>query len=189
METIEKILQRCHERREHPLLQQQTVVLPATYERYPYNFQVCYAHERSALLSEFKHADISILPIGKPPFDRAPADWNRKDKYRDRVNQRQRAISWRTRRWYASWGIGVYTGKTSRLGDAYWHDIVFTHCAIMGAPNATTACLNALINATEPVAYTHKGQRFALHVSHRRLFTPKHARSEAVHLQTQPDPQ
>lgn len=164
---LNKIIQRCHDRKDRTLNQRRTIVLPAGYDEYPYHFQVYYAHEKSAILYELEKANISFVPIGRVPFDRAPADWVRSDNYRDRIKDRQDTRHWRPRQWYASWGIGIYTGETSGYEDAPWHDIEFTYQAILGAPDAVSACLEALIRAVvNPLVTLTKegGLRFSCRV-------------------------
>ena len=140
---LKKIIQHCLDRKHRTLNQQQTIVLPAGYDAYPYHFQVHYAHEKSAFLYELEKANISFMPIGQEPSDRAPANWKQSNRIKDRQDTR----SWKPRRWYASWGIGIYTGETSGHEDAPWHDIEFTHQAILRAPAAVSVCLEALISA------------------------------------------
>ena len=164
---LKKIIERCHDWKNCTWKQHKTIVLPARCEQYPYHFRVHYAHEKSALLYELEKAHISFMPIGSVPFDRAPADWTRSDNYRDRIRDPQGTQSWRARRWYASWGIGIYTGETSGDEDAPWHDIEFTHQAILRAPDAVSACLEALISAVvNPLVTLTKegGLRFSCRV-------------------------
>ena len=164
---LNKIIQRCHDGKERTLNQRKTIVLPAGYDEYPYHFRVHYAHEESAILYELEQSNISFMPISRVPFDRAPADWDRSDAFRDRIKDRQETLSWRPRQWYASWGIGIYTGETSGYEDAPWHDIEFTHQAILRAPNAVSACLEALIRAVvNPLVTLTKdgGLRFSCRV-------------------------
>ena len=144
---LKKIIQRCHDRKNRALNQRQTIVLPAGYDAYPYHFRVHHAHEKSVILYELEKANISFMPIGQEPFDCAPSDWAQSDDYYNRIKDRQDTQSWRPRRWYASWGIGIYTGETSGYEDAPWHDIEFTHQAILKAPDAVSVCLEALISA------------------------------------------
>ena len=144
---LKKIIQRCHDRKNRALSQRQTIVLPAGYDAYPYHFRVHHAHEKSVILYALEKANISFMPIGQEPFDCAPSDWAQSDDYSNRIKDRQDTQSWRPRRWYASWGIGIYTGETSGHEDAPWHDIEFTHQAILKAPDAVSVCLEALISA------------------------------------------
>ena len=164
---LEKIIQRCHDRKDRTLNQRRTIVLPAGYNEYPYHFRVHYAHEKSAILYELENANISFIPIGKVPFDRAPAEWNRSNKHQDRIMDRQETRSWRPRQWFASWGIGIYTGEPSGYDDAPWHDIEFTNQVILRAPDAVSACLEALIRAVvNPLVTLTKdgGLRFSCRV-------------------------
>ena len=189
---MDSLIQKCHARHQETRTQQQTAVLSAGYDEYPYHYRVHYAQEHSALLYAFEEADISVLPIGKSPFDRAPADWLRKDAYRNRVDARQGAQDWMPRQWFASWGIGIYTGLTSAQGTANWHDVVFTYQAILAAPAATRACLEALINTVKDplVVLTQDGDlRFTCRI-------PDYLHPNTVsdklyirkHPSTQPDP-
>ena len=152
---IAGIIQQCRERATHSLEQVQTKLLPAGYSGYSYHFEVYYAHEKKTLLRDIEASDISILPIGKAPFDRAPADW----KSEERLEHRQDVRGWRPRRWYASHGVGIYTGETSGQDGANWHDIEFTHTAIKEAPDTVLLCLEALVGAVvHPlIALTHDG--------------------------------
>ena len=86
---LKQIIKRCHDRKDRTLNQQRTIVLPAGYDEYPYHFRVYYTHENSALLYELEKANISFMPIGRVPFDRAPADWVRSDSYHDRIKDQQ----------------------------------------------------------------------------------------------------
>ena len=164
---LEKIIQRCHDLENRTLNQRKTIVLPAGYDEYPYHFRVHYAYEKSAILYELEQSNISLIPISRVPFDRAPADWARNDKYRDRIMDQQGMLSWRPRQWFASWGIGIYTGEMSGYEEAPWHDIEFTHQAILRAPDAVSACLEALIRAVvNPLVTLTKdgGLRFSCRV-------------------------
>ena len=190
--SMDTLIQKCHARHQETRTQQQTAVLSAGYEEYPYHYRVHYAQEHATLLYAFEQAAISVLPIGKAPFDRAPADWLRKDPYRNRVDERQEAQGWMPRQWFASWGIGIYTGLTSAQGAANWHDILFTYQAILEAPTATRACLDALINTVKDplVVLTQDGDlRFTCRI-------PDYLHPNTVsdklyirkHPPTQPDP-
>ncbi len=164
---LEKIIQRCHARKDQTRHQRKTIVLPAGDTEYPYHFRVHYAHEQSAILYELEQSNISFIPIGRVPFDRAPADWDRSDALHDRIKDRQETRSWRPRQWFASWGIGIYTGETSGYEEAPWHDIEFTYQSILRAPNAVSACLEALIRAVvNPLVTLTKdgGLRFSCRV-------------------------
>ena len=147
MDTLKKIIQQCHERKHRRLTQRKTIVLPAGYNEYLHHYRVHYSDEKSAMLYELEKANISFMPIGENPFDRPPANWNRSDNFRDRIKHRQSAQDWEAPRWFASWGIGIYTGKTSGEESRNWHDIEFTHQAILSAPDEVSACWEALINS------------------------------------------
>ena len=142
MDTLQKITQQCHERKHRRRTQRETIVLPAGYNESLHHYRVHYAHKKSAMLYELEKANISFMPIGEDPFDRPPANW-----HQNRIKHRQRAQDWEASRWFASWGIGIYTGKTSGEESRNWHDIEFTHQAILNAPDEVSACWEALINS------------------------------------------
>ena len=163
MDTLKQIIQQCHNRKNRTLIQRKTIVLPAGYNEYPYHFRVHYAHGKSAILYDLEKADISFLPIGRAPFDRAPSDWASEE----RIENRQDTQNWRSQRWYASWGIGIYTGETSGQAGANWHDIEFTYQAILNVPDAVSLCLEALIGSVvNPLVTLTKegGLRFSCRV-------------------------
>ena len=159
METLKQIIQQCHNRKHRTLSQRKTIVLPAGDAEYPYHFRVHYAHQKSALLYDFEKVNISFLPVGREPFDRAPGDWLQSNNHRDRIHNQQIAGNWRPRQWFASWGIGIYTGEMSGHEGANWHDIEFTYQAISRVPDAVSVCLEALIHSVKNplVALTKEG--------------------------------
>ena len=166
MDTLKHVIQQCHNRMHRTLNQRKTIVLPA-YNKYPYHFRVHYAYGESAILYDLEKANISFLPIGQSPFDRAPTDWNRIDKHRDRINNQQMTGNWRLRQWFSSWGIGIYTGETSGQAGANWHDIEFTGQSILNVPDEVSLCLDALISSVmNPLVTLTKegGLRFSCRV-------------------------
>ena len=163
MDTLKQIIQQCHDRKNRRLSQRKTTVLPAGYNEYPYHFRVHYAHEKSAILYDLEKAHISFMPIGQSPFDRAPRDWASEE----RIENRQDTQNWRSQRWFASWGIGIYTGETSGQEHANWHDIEFTYHAVLNVPDAVSLCLEALIGSVmNPLVTLTKegGLRFSCRV-------------------------
>ncbi len=142
MESVKDIIQQCHERQRKDLQQRETVVSPTLHDEYPYHYLVYCAHRYPLPLHALEQADISFMPIGQAPFDRGPI-------YRGgtRLLRRQGIRNWEPRRWFASWGIQVYTGTPSARDGANWHDIEFTYRAIRDAPDPVVACLDALVNA------------------------------------------
>ena len=74
-------------------------------------------------------------------YDRGPNDFGG-----ERFLKRQGAEDWILRRWYASWGIQMYTGIPSGREGAHWHDLDFTYQAICAAPDAVFACIEALVS-------------------------------------------
>ena len=163
MDTLKQIIQQCHNRKNRTRNQRQTIVLPAGYMKYPYHFQVHYAYGESAILYDLEKVNISFLPIGQSPFDRAPNDWASEE----RIEKRQDTQNWQSRRWFTSWGIGIYTGETSGQAGANWHDIEFTYKAILNVPDAVSLCLDALISSVvNPLVTLTKegGLRFSCRV-------------------------
>ncbi len=142
MEFVKDIIQQCHERRRRYLQQQETIVSPTLHGEHPYRYIVYCAHQYPLFLHNLEQANISFMPIGPAPFDRGPAYCGG-----SRFLRRQTTLDWESRRWFASWGIQVYTGAPSAQNGANWHDIEFTYRAIRDAPDAVIACVDALVNA------------------------------------------
>ena len=94
-------------------------------------------------LYDLEQAHISFMPIGHAPeSDHPPKDFGG-----ERFLKRQRTRDWRPRRWFASWGIEIYTGTPSGRDDAHWHDLDFKYDAISANPDAVLACIERLVNA------------------------------------------
>ena len=143
MDSLRDIIRRCHQRREKPLRQRKTKVLPVLYKDYPYHFTVYCARGYAVRLYDLEQADISFMPIGHAPeYDHAPRDFGG-----DRFLKRQATRDWMPRRWYASWGIQVYTGAPSGRDGAQWHDLDFKYDAICATPDAVSGCIEALVNS------------------------------------------
>ena len=143
MNSWEDIIQRCHQQRKKSLRQRKTIVSPALYKDYPYHFTVHCARGHAVRLYDLEQADISFMPIGHAPgSDHAPSDFGG-----ERFLKRQGTRDWIPRRWYASWGIQVYTGIPSGHDGAQWHDIDFKYNAISAAPDAVFACIEAVLNS------------------------------------------
>ena len=143
MNSMKDIIQDCHQRREKTFRQRKTIVTPALHKGYPYHFRVHCAHGCPVRLYDLEQANISFMPIGHAPqYDHAPKDFGG-----ERLLKRQRTRDWIPRRWYASWGIQVYTGRPSEHDGAQWHDIDFKYDAICAAPDAVSACIASLVNA------------------------------------------
>ena len=143
MNSMKDIIQDCHQRREKTFRQRKTIVTPALHKGYPYHFRVHCAHGCPVRLYDLEQANISFMPIGHAPqYDHAPKDFGG-----ERLLKRQRTRDWIPRRWYASWGIQVYTGRPSEHDSAQWHDIDFKYDAICAAPDAISACIASLVNA------------------------------------------
>ena len=142
MESVKDIIQQCHERRQKELQQRETIVSPTLHGESPYHYTVYCARQYPLLLHTLEAADISFMPIGQAPFDRGPAYSGG-----TRLLRRQGTLDWDSRRWFASWGIQIYTGVPSARDGANWHDIEFTYKAIQNAPDDVVACVDALVNA------------------------------------------
>ena len=94
-------------------------------------------------LYDLERANISFMPIGHAP----EADYPPKDFGGECFLKRQGTRDWIPRRWFASWGIEIYTGTPSGRHDAQWHDLDFKYDAIAAAPDAVLACIEMLVNA------------------------------------------
>ena len=139
------IIQRCHQRREKPLKQRQTLSTPPLYKGLPYQFTVYCAHRYPVMLQDLEAAGVSFMPIGQAPgTDRPPRHFGG-----ERFLKRQQMIDWGITQWHKSWGIHVYTGMPSAHNSAPWHDIDFKYEAICAAPEAILACVQALVDAVE----------------------------------------
>ena len=164
MNSLEDLIECCHQRHEKPLRQRRTVVTPALYNKsHSYQVTVYCAQRYPILLADMEQADISFMPIGRAPrYDRGPRDFGG-----ERFLKRQSLQDWGIRRWHASWGLQMYTGIPSERDGAPWHDIDFKYEAICAAPDAVFACIEALINAVaNPLLTMSKsgGLRFSCRV-------------------------
>ena len=118
--------------------------MPAHYKRIPYHIQVHCARRTPVVLDDLEQADISFMPIGHAPGnDRGPRNFGG-----DRFLKRQGIGDWGYRRWYASWGIQIYTGIPSERNGARWHDLYFSYQAVCAAPDAVLTCIEALVKTT-----------------------------------------
>ena len=143
MNVFNNLIQRCHQHREQPLRQRKTIVTPALYKDYPYHFTVHCARGCPVRLYDLEQADISFMPIGHAPeADHPPGNFGGQ-----RFLERQGTRDWIPRRWYASWGIQIYTGVPSGRDGAQWHDINFKYDAISAAPDAILTCIEELVNS------------------------------------------
>ena len=144
MNALEDIIQRCHKRHNALLRQRRTVITPALYKQIPYHIKVRCARATPIVLDDLERADISFMPIGHAPEnDRGPRDFGG-----DRFLKRQGTSDWPDSRWYASWGIQIYTGIPSERNGARWHDFYFTYQAVCAAPDTVLACVEALLKTT-----------------------------------------
>ena len=164
MNSLEDLIERCHQRHEKPLRQRRTVVTPALYNKsHSYQVTVYCAQRYPVLLADMEQADISFMPIGRAPeYDRGPRDFGG-----ERLLERQGLQNWGIRRWHASWGLQMYTGVPSARDSASWHDIDFKYEAICAAPDAIFTCIEALINTvSNPLLTMSKsgGLRFSCRV-------------------------
>lgn len=182
MSALEDIIQRCHKRHGETLRQRKTIVTPALHRRIPYDFKVHCARRTPIMLDDLEQANISFMPIGHAPEnDRGPKDFGG-----ERFLKRQGTSDWRHTRWFASWGIQIYTGIPSEREGACWHDLDFKYEAICAAPETVYACIEALLKTTgKPLLTLTKsgGLRFScripnyLHskIAPSKLYTYKHA--------------
>ena len=144
MNLLQDVIQRCHQRRKKALRQQKTVVTPAQHKNVPYQFKLYCARRTPTLLDALEQAKISFMPIGRAPEnDHAPGDFGG-----DRFLKRQGTQDWGNKRWFASWGIQIYTGMPSGSDGAQWHDFEFKYDAICAAPDAVSTCIEALLKTT-----------------------------------------
>ena len=164
MNSLEDLIGRCHQRHEKPLRQRRTVVTPALYNKsHSYQITVYCAQRYPVQLADMEQADISFMPIGRAPeYDRGPRDFGG-----ERFLERQGLKNWGIRRWYASWGLHMYTGVPSERDGARWHDLDFKYEAICAAPDAVFTCIEALVNTVaNPLLTMSKsgGLRFSCRV-------------------------
>ncbi len=144
MNALKDIIQRCHKHHNAQLRQRKTVITPALYKRIPYHIKVHCARRTPVVLDDLEQADISFMPIGHAPEnDRGPRNFGG-----DRFLKRQGIADWGYRRWYASWGIQIYTGIPSERNGARWHDLYFSYQAVCAAPDAVLTCIEALVKTT-----------------------------------------
>ena len=144
MISFDDMIQRCHERNKKPLLQRKTVVTPALYNKgFPYHLTTHCAYKYPVLLANLEEAHVSFMPIGRAPGnDNGPRELGG-----ERFLKRQRIKDWGMRQWHESWGIQVYTGATSELDGANWHDFHFTYDLICSQPDDFQTCIDTLVNA------------------------------------------
>ena len=144
MNALKDIIQLCHKRPGALLRQRKTIVNPALYKSIPYHVKVHCARSTPIFLDELEQANISFMPIGHAPEnDRGPRDFGG-----DRFSKRQGIEDWHYGRWYAAWGIQIYTGVPSARDSAHWHDFDFKYEAICAAPEAVSTCIGALLKTT-----------------------------------------
>ena len=140
--SLEDIIQRCHQRHSQPLRQKKTIVTPSVYKGLYYHFTVYCAQRYPVRLYDLEQAGISFMPVGGGPgYDRVPQSFGG-----ERFLRRQRIGDWEIRHWHTSWGIRVYTGIPSEHHGARWHDFEFTYEAICAAPEAVLACIETLVS-------------------------------------------
>ena len=179
---LEDIIQRCHQRRTHPLEAKKTVVTPSTYKGIHHHFTVYCAQRYPIRLYDLEEAGISFMPIGGGPQRyRVPDSFGG-----ERFLSRQKIIDWETRLWHTSWGIRVYTGIPSERQGARWHDLEFKHEAICAAPEAVMACIDTLVSVVQnPLLTLTKsgGLRFSC-----RIPDYLHPNTQAARLYIYKDP-
>ena len=136
------------------------------------------------------------MPIGHAPeFDHAPRDFGG-----ERFLKRQETQDWIPKRWYASWGIQVYTGIPSGRDGAQWHDLDFKYDVISAAPDAVSTCIEALVNAVanplltltksgglrftcRVMDYLHPKTEQARQYIHKHIPTPENPHHRDVYLE------
>ena len=145
MNSLKDIIERCHQRHKKPLRQRKSVATHWLYNKdYPNQYTVYCAHKYPVTLSDLEQADISFKPIRRAPgHDRGPGTFNSKKRFLESSGMK----NWRTRHWWESWGMQMYTGIPSERDGARWHDLNFTYQALCAAPDAVIACIEALVNA------------------------------------------
>ena len=144
MNSLQGIIEHCHQQQKKSPRQRKTVVTPTLYRRNPYGFKVHCTRQRPVMLDELEGADISFMPIGHAPEN----DQGPKDLGGVRFLERQAAKDWDRKNWFASWGIQIYTGIPSERDNARWHDFEFTYQALCAAPDAVMACVETLVEMT-----------------------------------------
>ena len=143
MNSLKDIIQRCHHQQGKSLRQRKTKVSSVPHKDNPYHFKVHCARGHTVSLYDLEQADISFMPIGHAPeYDHPPSDFGG-----ERLLKRQATRDWILRRWYASWGIQVYTGIPSGRDGAQWHDINFKYDGICVDPDAISTCIETLVNS------------------------------------------
>ena len=162
--SLEGIIQRCHQRREKPLRQRKTATTPAMYTQISlHQYRVYCAHQYPVMLQDLEQAGISFMPMGcAPDHDQGPRSFGG-----DRFLKRQGIKDWSVRKWESSWGIQVYTGIPSERDGARWHDLHFKYEALCAAPDAVLACIEGLVNIVkDPLLTLGKsgGLRFSCRV-------------------------
>lgn len=163
MNTLNNIIERCHQRHKKPLRQRKTIITPAPYKGLPYHFTVYCGHRYPVRLYDLEQANISFMPIGHAPqHDYGPRSFDG-----ERFTKRQGIEDWEIRRWDASWGIQMYTGTPSGRDGAQWHDLNFSYNALCTAPDTVLLCIETLVNAVaNPLLTLSKsgGLRFSCRV-------------------------
>ncbi len=144
MNSLKDIIERCHQRHQKPLQPRRSAATHWMYNKgYPHQYTVYCAHKYPVLLNDLEQAGISFMPIGRTPEKEQGLR-----RFGDELfSKRQRMTDWKMERWNASWGIQIFTGIPSEYDGARWHDLDFKYEAMCGAPDAVSACINALTNA------------------------------------------
>ena len=114
MKALRDIIQRCHKQHHALLRQRRTVVTPILHKDAPYHFIVRCARGCPVKLYDLEQAHISFMPIGHAPESDHPPKYFGGERFLTRQGTRD----WRPRRWFASWGIQIYTGTPSGRDDA-----------------------------------------------------------------------
>lgn len=164
MNSLNSIIQQCHQRHEKSLRQRKTEATPAMYTKeHPHQYTVYCAHRYPVMLHELEQAHISFMPIGRAPWN----DQGPEDNMGKRLLKRQGTRDWEINHWNASWGIKIYTGIPSERNGARWHNLHFKYEAICAAPDAVADCIEILANiVNKPLVTLGKsgGLRFSCRV-------------------------
>lgn len=187
--SLEDIIQRCHQRHKNPLPQRRTLITSTLYKGFLQYFRVRCAWKYPVDLYELKQANISCMPIGRGPvFDCGPQDFAD-----HRLLSQQRLVHRKIiPHWARSWGLQIYTGAPSQYDGANWHDIELTYDAICAAPELVLTYIEALVDSVvNPLLTLTKdgGLRFSCRVLNYLHPSTDEAKAYIYkHMPTQEDP-
>ncbi len=145
MDSLKTILQRCRKKENTSSRQRKTIISPA-FHKQSYHLSVYCAHGYPMPVDDLEQASIACMPLARVPTEIDMPRGFEECAYHYPYKTIQQ---WGIFQWHASWGIRIYTGTPSARDGALWHDLEFTNRAIKAAPEAISACIEALINLTE----------------------------------------